>query len=208
MAAKKLVEVWDGKNIIEDNIVFLKQKTKEVRFPLSNSIKNILEDLLDTYKLIPCAGIASNQIGYNKRIFIGLKEDYNAEDENQDEKENKQIIGNPNADNYEFYINPQIDHTSKKSLQEGEEGCLSIPEIRLITERFGNIKVRYFNEKGKKIKKPLSKFISRLFQHEIDHLNGVLMVENNKIKSVYRISENEKIETLYSDLIQQLSKFK
>ena len=64
MALKKLVEVWDGKNLKENNIVFLKQKTKEVRLPLSNSIKQILKDLLDTYKVTPCAGIAANQIGY------------------------------------------------------------------------------------------------------------------------------------------------
>ena len=207
MALKKLVEVWDGKNLIKNNIIYLKQKTKDVRLPLSDSSKKILDDLLDTYKAIPCAGIAANQIGYDKRIFIGLKEDLN-DDEKNEEETNKDIIGNPNADNYEFYINPQIDYSSKKSIQEGEEGCLSIPEIRLIAERFNHIKVRYFNSMGKKIKKPLSGFVSRLFQHELDHLNGVLMVENAKIKNVYRISENKQVENLYSNLIEQLAKFK
>ena len=207
MALKKLVEVWDGKNLIKNNIIYLKQKTKDVRLPLSDSSKKILDDLLDTYKAIPCAGIAANQIRYDKKIFIGLKEDLN-DDEKNEEETNKDIIGNPNADNYEFYINPQIDYSSKKSIQEGEEGCLSIPEIRLIAERFNHIKVRYFNSMGKKIKKPLSGFVSRLFQHELDHLNGVLMVENAKIKNVYRISENKQVENLYSNLIEQLAKFK
>ena len=101
-----------------------------------------------------------------------------------------------------------IDHNSKKSVQAGDEGCLSIPEIRLVAERYDKIKVRYFNRDGKKIKKPLSGFMSRVFQHELDHLDGKLMVENNKIKNVYRISENENIQTLYSNLIQQLSSFK
>jgi len=207
MALKKLVEVWDGKNIIKENIIFLKQKTKEIHFPLSNDNKNILKDLLDTYKVIPSAGIAANQIGYDKKIFIGLRyDDYNDTDKNNEPE--KKIIGNPNADNFEFYINPQIDYFSKKSTQEGEEGCLSIPEIRLIAERFDKIKIRYYNEKGKRIKKPLSGFLSRLFQHELDHLNGVLMVENSKIKSVYRISENENIENLYIELINQMSHYK
>ena len=207
MALKKLVEVWDGKNLIKNNIVYLKQKTKDVRLPLSDSNNKILEDLLDTYKATSCAGIAANQIGHDKRIFIGLKEYFN-DDEKSEENNNKDIVGNPNADNYEFYINPQIDYSSKKSIQEGEEGCLSIPEIRLVAERFDHIKVRYFNSAGKKIKKPLSGFISRLFQHELDHLNGVLMVENTKIKSVYRISENEQVDNLYSNLIEQLSHYK
>ena len=70
------------------------------------------------------------------------------------------------------------------------------------------IKVKYFNENGKKIKKPLSGFLSRLFQHELDHLNGILMIENTKIKSVYRISENEQIEKLYVTLVKKLNKFK
>tara|TARA_Y100001970_G_scaffold289091_1_gene418360 strand:+ start:14172 stop:14774 length:603 start_codon:yes stop_codon:yes gene_type:complete len=199
MAIQKLVEVWDGKNIIKNNIEFLKKKTQEVRLPLSDINKQILIDLLDTYKVTPCAGIAANQIGYDKRIFVGLKEDVDEEIE-----EKQEIIGNPNADNYEFYINPQIDHVSKKSIQEGEEGCLSIPEVRLIAERFDKIKVRYYNEEGKKIKKPLRGFMSRLFQHELDHLDGVLMVESKKIKKVYQITDNKNIQMLYKYLMEVL----
>ncbi len=199
MAIQKLVEVWDGKNILKNNIEFLKKKTQEVRLPLSDNNKQILIDLLDTYKVTPCAGIAANQIGYDKRIFIGLKEDIDEEIE-----EKQKIIGNPNAENYEFYINPQIDHVSKKSIQEGEEGCLSIPEVRLIAERFDKIKVRYYNEEGKKIKKPLKGFMSRLFQHELDHLDGVLMVESKKIKKVYQITDNKNIQMLYKYLMEVL----
>tara|TARA_B100000686_G_C16453288_1_gene793249 strand:+ start:222 stop:836 length:615 start_codon:yes stop_codon:yes gene_type:complete len=204
MAIKKLVEVWDGKQLIKENIIFLKNKTKEVKLPIANELEQIKIDLLDTYKTIPCAGIASNQIGYDKRVFIGLKHD-----KYEEEKDDKKIIiGNPNSDNYEFYINPRIDYCSKKSLQEGEEGCLSIPEIRLIAERYDKIKVIYFNGDGNKIKKPLSGFMSRLFQHELDHLDGKLMVENQKIKQIYRISENENIEKLYPVLVQQIRDIK
>tara|TARA_Y100000590_G_scaffold439524_1_gene563682 strand:- start:920 stop:1555 length:636 start_codon:yes stop_codon:yes gene_type:complete len=210
MAIKKLVEVWDGKNLIEKNVAFLKQNTKEVFLPMSSIDKKILDDLLDTYKKIPCAGIAANQIGYDKRIFIGMKEDEPDTEEQYKELrkgEIKKELSNPNADNYEFYINPQIDQTYKKSIQEEEEGCLSIPEIRLIAERYDKIKVRYYDINGKKIKKTLKGFLSRLFQHELDHLNGLLMVENNKIKEVYRISNNKNVIKLYSNLIDQLSKF-
>lgn len=204
MAIKKLIEVWDGKKLVVENICFLKQKTKDIRLPISDNNMQILDDLLDTFKGTPCAGVAANQIGYDKRIFIGLKYDNDTEEDDK-KKSKKKVIGNPNAKNFEFYINPQIDYCTKKSMQEGEEGCLSIPEVRIISERFDKIKVRYYNEKGKKIKKPLAGFLSRMFQHEIDHLNGVLMVENSKIKSVYRISENEKLESLYIDLVKKIS---
>tara|TARA_B110000467_G_scaffold103360_1_gene93766 strand:+ start:209 stop:853 length:645 start_codon:yes stop_codon:yes gene_type:complete len=213
MAIKKLVEVWDGKKLIEQNIVFLKKNTNEVHLPISSKDKLILDDLLDTYQKIPCAGIAANQIGYNKRIFIGMKED-EEDSEHQykelrkdDQIDLKEDQLNPNANNYEFYINPQIDKTYKKSLQEEEEGCLSIPEIRLIAERYDKIKVRYYDMNGKKVQKTLKGFLSRLFQHELDHLNGILMVENNKIKEVYRISDNKQVISLYSDLIKQLLEF-
>ena len=202
MAVKKLLEVWDGENLNKENIRFLKSNTKEVKLPLESEIENIKVDLLDTYKMMPCAGIAANQIGYNKKIFIGLKHDkYNEDEENN-------TIGNPNAKNYEYYINPRINYSSKKSLQEGEEGCLSIPEVRLIAERFDEIKVIYFNGSGKKIKKPLSGFMSRLFQHELDHLEGKLMVENNQIKQVYQISENKNIKLLYPNLLKQIKLIK
>ena len=198
MAIKKLIEVWNGSTLIKDNIIFLKQKTKEVQNPKSASLEQIKKDLLDTYQAIPCSGVAANQIGYTQRMFIGLKHD--------DEKKETET-GNPNTDNFEFYINPQIDSCSKKSIQEGEEGCLSIPEIRLVAERFDKIKVRYFNGNGEKIKKPLSGFISILFQHELDHLDGKLMFENKKIKRVYRISDNTNIDGLYSKLMEELSIF-
>ena len=213
MAIKKLVEVWDGKNIIENNIEFLKQKTREIHLPINDTNKNILRDLLDTYKKVPCAGIAANQIGYDKRIFIGMKEDEPDTEEQYKElrkdepQEKKKESGNPNADNYEFYINPQIDQTYKKSIQEEEEGCLSIPEIRLVAERYDKIKIRYYDINGKKIKKTLKGFLSRLFQHELDHLDGKLMVENSKIKKVYRISDNDNINSLYTNLVDELSKF-
>ena len=197
MALKKIVEVWDGLNLIESNIKFLKQQTKEVHLPLSEKIKDILSDLLDTYKATPCAGVAANQIGYNNQIFIGLKHD-NYDDDNK-------AIGNLNADNYEFYINPKIYYSSNKSLQETEEGCLSIPEIRLITQRFDEIKIRYFNAEGKKIKKPLNGFMSKLFQHELDHLNGMLMLDN-KIENLYPVEGSEEKAELYRKFYSEYQK--
>ena len=65
----------------------------------------------------------------------------------------------------------------------------------------------YFNGDGQKIKKPLSGFMSRLFQHELDHLDGKLMLENNKIKNVFRISDNQNIDSLYSELTKELQNF-
>ena len=79
-----LVKVWDGKELIEENIQFLKKPTQKVNFPLSDYIKNIIQDLIDTYKATPCSGIAANQIGYNKSIFIGMEYDDRPEEGKDD----------------------------------------------------------------------------------------------------------------------------
>ena len=74
MAIKKIVKVWDEGELLLENIKFLKDKTKNLFFPLTDSSLNILNDLLDTYQKTPCAGIAANQLGYDKSVFIGIKE--------------------------------------------------------------------------------------------------------------------------------------
>ena len=74
MAIKKIVKIWDEGKISNSNIEFLKLKTKKVTFPLSPFINQIIQDLIDTYETIACAGIAANQIGYEYQIFIGMKE--------------------------------------------------------------------------------------------------------------------------------------
>ena len=198
-----LVKVWNDGELIEENIQFLKEPTKKVTFPLSEHVHSIIQDLIDTYKETPCAGIAANQIGYNKSIFIGMEYDDRPDDDRDDGQDLDEIERNP--DNYEIYINPQIDKINEKSVQLGDEGCLSIPNLTLEIERYDKIKVRYYNTEGKAIKKPLDKFISRLFQHELDHLNGKLMIEDReRIKDGFI---NEQIsQDLFYKLLGRLSK--
>tara|TARA_B100000315_G_scaffold172365_1_gene160852 strand:+ start:295 stop:1041 length:747 start_codon:yes stop_codon:yes gene_type:complete len=183
MAVRNIKKVWDKGKIIKDNVQFLLQKTKKVTFPLTPKDKEIIEDLIDTYNKIPSAGIAANQIGYNKMIFIGNT----CESESSENKRN----------DYEIYINPQIDNFTNDSLQEGPEGCLSIPGITLNVVRYDNIKVRYYELEGKKVTNLFTGFHSRLFQHELDHLKGKLMVMQNVTTG--RVEERE-IFALYEEL--------
>ena len=195
MAIKKIVKIWDDGKISNSNIEFLKLKTKKVTFPLSPFINQIIQDLIDTYETITCAGIAANQIGYEYQIFIGMKEiktEDEAEEIEKKEAELSSASGNPYADNYEIYINPQIDLTNNKSTKIDEEGCLSIPGLMVERKRFDEIKVRYYDANGKKNKKRLSGFLSTLFQHELDHLNGMLMIDGQeKIVNLYPLESSE-----------------
>ena len=204
MSVKKIVKVWHNGLIISDNIKFLQEKTKNVFFPLTESSNSIINDLIDTYKKTPCAGIAANQIGYNKSIFIGIKDYIEEIDEEELEKkesqhDEKSTETNEYADNYEIYINPAIDGTSNKSIQEEIEGCLSIPQLSLRIQRFNKIKVRYYDGSGGAIKKSLSGFLSKLFQHELDHLNGVLMPSREVLEG-FIAKDSSLTPELYSEL--------
>ena len=200
-----LLKVWDDEHIIEKNIDFLRKPTKPVQKNdfKSPKIKQIIEDLINTYQAIPCAGIAANQIGYDEKLFIGMKHDRNKTVSDDPTQNIDQI--EPKPDNYEIYINPRIDKTNKKSTQQGSEGCLSIPGISLIIERYDEIDVRYYNKEGKKQKKSLAGFLSRLFQHELDHLNGKLMFENS-ISNIL-LDNSVTLESKYVDQIEKLIKY-
>ena len=211
MAIKDIVKIWDDEKIIKENVTFLKKETKQVTFPASDYIKNIIKDLIDTYQKITCAGIAANQIGYDYQIFIGMK---TIEDESKSEEIEKleasetPTLKNPYADNYEIYINPQIDKCDKKSIKLDEEGCLSIPGLMVERDRYDKIKVRYYNTDGKAIKTKLSGFLAKLFQHELDHLNGKLMVDDlSAIEKLYPTNPTEKNAKKFGKLFSDYQKF-
>lgn len=87
-------------------------------------------------------------------------------------------------------VNPQILNVSDE-LNEGEEGCLSVPEQRFIIPRHDRIEVRYQNLQGEWQQAVLSGFIARIFQHEFDHLQGITLLERSQIPidSKYTITE-------------------
>ena len=196
-----IVKVWEGDALIEKNIEFLRQPTKFVDFPITDHIEAIINNLIECYQSVPCAGIAANQLGYDKKIFIGMKHD-----REKSISEPSQSIDDvlPEPDNYEIYINPKIDKIDEKSIQNGDEGCLSIPFLTLDLIRYDKIKVRYYNKVGKKIKKPMSGFLSRLFQHELDHLNGKLMLEHKNIINASMFAKDDKYKNLSIKLINYL----
>ena len=204
MAFKKIIAIWDDNKILKENISFLQTKTKPVIFPASDFIKKIKDDLIDTYKMINCAGIAANQIGYEYQIFIGMKELINDDDAKEIEKSEAELTaidGNPHSDNYEIYINPQIDKFDKNSINQDEEGCLSVPGLLVDRERYDIIKIRYYNINGKVKKMTMTGFISKLFQHELDHLNGKLMIDKyGKLGDIYPIDTEEKNVKKYQGL--------
>jgi peptide deformylase len=86
------------------------------------------------------------------------------------------ITGDPKQpEREEVFLNPQI--VEKKGVMTGEEGCLSFPGLYQDVRRAQTIKVRAYNLKGELVEKTISDLEARAWQHEIDHLNGVLFID-------------------------------
>src|SRR5437660_7043840 len=86
------------------------------------------------------------------------------------------VTGDPKQpEREEVFLNPQI--VEKKGVMEGEEGCLSFPGLYQDVRRAQTIKVRAYNLKGEPVEKIVSDLEARAWQHEIDHLNGVLFID-------------------------------
>ena len=105
MAFKKIVKIWDDLIINKSNIDFLTSKTDVVKFPLTKYDKKIIKDLKDTADRIDCAGIAANQIGHTKRIFIGYSDN--------------------SLESYKIYINPRIILKYQKQYATPETKCFA-----------------------------------------------------------------------------------
>jgi len=99
----------------------------------------------------------------------------------------KRIIAVQEKNGVNVYVNPEILKASE-AMQENEEGCLSVPGVYGIVERPKRIKVRAIDRHGRTIQFNATGFRAAVFQHEIDHLDGVLFID--KVKEITRGSIN------------------
>lgn len=101
-------------------------------------------------------GLAAPQIGLSQRIISVLEN------------------GEPH-----IYINPEI-LKSSSAIQESEEGCLSIPGVWGIVDRAKSVRIGAYDRRGRRIEFNVSNFLATVFQHEIDHLDGILFIDKAK----------------------------
>ena len=130
----------------------LRELSKEVT-EITDETRKILDEMVETMREESGVGLAANQVGLTQRFFVC------------------EVEGNVKK-----IINPEIIEFSEEEI-EMEEGCLSIPGIYKRVKRPEKIKVKYLNEKGEKIEEELDGIWARVFQHELDHLNGVLFID-------------------------------
>jgi peptide deformylase len=140
----------------------LRKISKEVSLEEINtpSFKKILEDLSTALKTRDDGvGLSAPQIAINSRVFVVLGRIIN--------KEYSQDL---------YFINPKIIKFSKK-LSTAEEGCLSIPNTYGMVKRPSSVVIEYVDETGEKKTMKATSLLARIFQHEIDHLDGILFTD-------------------------------
>ena len=156
--------------IIQAKNQILREKAKEVPFKDigSEKLKKILGEMTGAlYTAKDGVALAAPQIGIPLRIFIVKKEILNRKADAQI----KPIIISPLV-----FINPKIIKMSKKK-QTVNEGCLSVNGVYGTIKRAEKLTVEALDEKGRKFTRGASGFMAQIIQHEIDHLNGVLFID-------------------------------
>lgn len=126
-------------------------------------IQKLIDDLMVTVNKSNGVGIAAPQVAESYRLFIVAS------------RPNPRY---PNAPTMEptAMINPRIIAHSDKKVK-GWEGCLSVPGIRGLVPRYQAIEVEYLSRDGKLHRQQLTDFVARIFQHECDHLDGMVFLD-------------------------------
>jgi peptide deformylase len=142
--------------------LLLRQQTRKIeRYNINSHLIQLLKSrMLATVNdsLNSGVGIAAPQVGIGIKMILVKRFDK---------------IGQP----FEAYYNPKITELSD-SINSGSEGCLSLPGYKGTVERSQRINISYFDSTGEKKKEEISGFTAVIFQHEIDHLNGILYYDH------------------------------
>ncbi len=141
----------------------LRSPVVPVTFPVSDAICSLVADMLATMRDANGVGIAAPQVFESVAIFIVAS------------RPNPRYPEAPNMEP-EVVINPEIIERSVETIK-GWEGCLSIPGIRGEVPRHRHITARYHTLAGNLVERPFSDFVARIFQHEDDHLRGIVFLD-------------------------------
>lgn len=181
------------KRILQRESPVLREMAKEVDIKDINSpkFKKILQEMkeaLDSQD--DGVAIAAPQIGYSLRIFmVSGRVDGIIKKKTDEEIENDKITG---AYKDLVFINPVIKKISKEK-KFVEEGCLSVRYLYGQVERSKKATVEAYDENGKKFTRPGVGLMAQIFQHETDHLNGVLFIDKARnLEDIPPTSKKEK----------------
>jgi len=145
----------------------LRKRAEKVSI-VDGSVRDLIRDMFETMYAEGGVGLAATQVGVLKRVVV---------------LDVSPVVegATPVA-----LVNPEI--LVQEGEQEGEEGCLSVPEFTAVIRRAERVSVRALNENGEEVELNVDGFYARAIQHELDHLEGILFVDRLSPvkKSIFR----------------------
>ena len=159
-----------------DNPTLRKKAVKVTSF--DKKFQTLVDDMIETLRAAPGVGLAAPQVAESKRLIVVRL---------PDDEESRETYGDDAGQLY-VVANPKIIKASKEMVM-GVEACLSIPGYFGEVERHESVVVTGQDREGKKLRVKASGWLARVFQHEIDHLDGVLFIDLTE--QVWHVSEME-----------------
>ena len=158
----------------------LRRQAQPIENVHDERIQKLIDRLIFTAGKANGVGIAAPQVAESYRLFIVAS---------------RPTIRYPNAPVMEptAMLNPQIIAHSAEIVKDWE-GCLSVPGIRGLVPRYQAIEIEYTSRDGKLCRQELTDFVARIFQHEFDHLNGIVFVD--RVESTQEIITEEEYQKL------------
>jgi peptide deformylase len=162
---------------VADHAPTLKQVSTPVEGGVTEEVRRLMDDMLETMYAAPGIGLAAIQVGVPKRVIVM--------DLSRGEEERQP----------RFFVNPEIVWRSDE-IAVAEEGCLSVPEIYDEVERPARVRLRYLDYEGAEKEEEAEGLFAVCIQHEIDHLEGVLFVDHlSRLKRERAIKRVRKVQS-------------
>ena len=150
----------------------LRRKARKVT-DFGPDLNTLIDDMVETMRQAPGVGLAAPQVNAPLRVIVV---EYPEKDDEEDAHPKLFAV-----------VNPEIVRSSDES-EIGTEGCLSIPNVLGDVERACAVYVKGYSRRGQPVKIKANGWLARIFQHEIDHLDGVLFVD--RAERVWKVEEN------------------
>jgi len=169
------------REIVKHPSDILRRKAQPVE-SIDDDIRRLLDDMVETMRAAPGVGLAGPQVDVPLRVIVVEYGEEPTEDGNGKQPP-KQLF---------TLVNPEISRSSTET-EMATEGCLSVPGLVGDVERAASVTVKALNRRGQPVKIKTSGWLARIFQHEIDHLNGVLFID--RAEKIHAVQEEDAEET-------------
>lgn len=148
----------------------LKQKSSEV-FEFGYTLESLVEEMIDVMYFARGAGLAAPQLGYAQRVVV-------IDPSNGEQNDNLRIL-----------VNPRITWSSPQRVVD-KEACLSIPNVLVDVDRATTVEIEYQDVKGQTHHVCYTGWAARIVQHELDHLDGILIIDRAHQMAQDNLSKN------------------